>query len=100
MTAVALIYKYLANAKRPCDCISSSSSSSNESDLGGAITLLLQDHRTTMQYAVLTSEKFIVQLCALYFRLSAVVAKVMIVCAQCSKCQREQIQKSAGKRWE
>ena len=26
---------------------SSSSSSSNESDLGGAITLLLQDHRTT-----------------------------------------------------
>ena len=29
------------------DFSSSSSSSSNESDLGGAITLLLQDHRTT-----------------------------------------------------
>ena len=27
--------------------VSSSSSSSNESDLGGAITLLLQDHRIT-----------------------------------------------------
>ena len=35
--------RQLMYAKITC----SSSSSSNESDLGGAITLLLQDHRTT-----------------------------------------------------
>ena len=49
-----------------------------------------------LQCAVPTFEKFIVQLCALFQRRrhSAVVTKVVTVCAQCSACQREEIKKA------
>ena len=42
------------------------------------------------------SEKFIVQLCALYFSHSAVLTKFVTVCAQCCECQHEEIQKKRG----
>ena len=58
-------YKGLANAKRPCDC--------------RVLCLRLKSSLCS---------------CAHSRRHSAVVTKVVTVCAQCSECQREEIQKA------
>ena len=62
------VYKCLANAKRPCDC--------------RVLCLRLKSLLCVVRSLFQT------------WRHSAVVTKVVTVCAQCSKCQREEIQKA------
>ena len=61
------MYKCLANAKRPCDC--------------RVLCLRLKSSLCSCAHSISDMTRH-----------SAVVTKVVTVCAQCSECQREEIQ--------